>query len=54
VQDIHGLPRACGYEAWISVEWEERWHPEMEEPEVALPRHLSVLRTWLARLEAGA
>jgi hypothetical protein len=38
----------------ISVEWEKRWHPEIEEPEVALPQHLSVLNTWLAELEARA
>jgi sugar phosphate isomerase/epimerase len=43
-----------GYEGWISVEWEKRWHPEIEEPDVALPQYLSVLRTWLTELDAGA
>ncbi len=43
-----------GFGGWISVEWEKRWHPEIEEPEVALPQHLSVLRTWLADMEARA
>jgi sugar phosphate isomerase/epimerase len=43
-----------GYAGWISVEWEKRWHPEIEEPEVALPQHLAVLRTWLTGLEAQA
>jgi hypothetical protein len=28
-----------GYPHWISVAWEKRWHPEIEDPEVALPRH---------------
>src|SRR5260370_33340003 len=32
---------------WISVEWEKRWHPEIEEPEVALPQHLQLLTKWL-------
>jgi fatty-acyl-CoA synthase len=41
------------YEGWLSVEWEKRWHPEIEEPEVALPQHLSVLSKWLTELEAG-
>jgi sugar phosphate isomerase/epimerase len=54
VREMLGLLRAGGYEGWISVEWEKRWHPEIEEPEVALPQHLSVLRTWLSELEAGA
>jgi hypothetical protein len=29
------------------VEWEKRWHPEIEEPEVALPQHLDLLTEWL-------
>jgi hypothetical protein len=29
------------------VEWEKRWHPEIEEPEVALPQYLDLLRAWL-------
>ena len=37
-----------GYQHWISVEWEKRWHPEIESPELALPQHLELLRTWLA------
>jgi hypothetical protein len=35
------------YPHWISVEWEKRWHPEIEEPEVALPQHLNLLTEWL-------
>jgi fatty-acyl-CoA synthase len=38
---------AGGYPHWISVEWEKRWHPEIEEPEVALPQHLDLLTKWL-------
>jgi hypothetical protein len=29
------------------VEWEKRWHPEIEDPEVALPQHLDLLTAWL-------
>ncbi len=29
--------RAVGYEGFVSFEWEKYWHPELEEPEVALP-----------------
>ena len=25
------------YEGWVSFEWEKYWHPEIEEPEIALP-----------------
>lgn len=36
-----------GYAGWVSVEWEKKWHPEIESPEVALPQHLKQLRQWL-------
>jgi sugar phosphate isomerase/epimerase len=38
--------RDAGYAGWLSVEWEKRWHPELAEPEVALPQHVEVLRSW--------
>jgi len=47
VAEMLGLLRAAGYSHWISVEWEKRWHPEIEEPEVALPQHLDLLTRWL-------
>ena len=36
--------RVAGYDGWVSVEWEKRWHPELAEPEVALPQHEKFLR----------
>ncbi len=50
VRDMLGLLAAAGYPHWISVEWEKRWHPEIEEPEVALPQHLELLTKWLEAL----
>jgi sugar phosphate isomerase/epimerase len=47
VRQMLGLLAADGYPNWISVEWEKRWHPEIEEPEVALPQHLRVLAEWM-------
>ena len=47
VRDMLGRLAAGGYPHWISVEWEKRWHPEIEEPEVALPQHLDLLAKWL-------
>jgi glucosamine-6-phosphate deaminase len=45
---LHQL-RLFGYQGFVSFEWEKRWHPEIEEPEVALPHFLS----WVAeRLRA--
>jgi sugar phosphate isomerase/epimerase len=47
VAEMLGLLRAAGYPHWISAEWEKRWHPGIEEPEVALPQHLDLLTRWL-------
>ena len=33
-----------GYTGYMSVEWEKHWHPELAEPEVALPQHIAWLR----------
>jgi hypothetical protein len=54
VRELLQLLYGGGYAGWISVEWQKRWHPEIEEPEVALPQHLSLLSKWLTELEAGA
>jgi sugar phosphate isomerase/epimerase len=47
VRDMLGQLSAGGYQGWISVEWEKRWHPEIEDPLVALPQHLALLTEWL-------
>jgi sugar phosphate isomerase/epimerase len=47
VRQMLGILKAAGYRRWISVEWEKRWHPEIEEPEVALPQHLRLLAEWM-------
>jgi sugar phosphate isomerase/epimerase len=47
IREMLGLLVAGGYRRWISVEWEKRWHPEIAEPEVALPQHLGLLIKWL-------
>ena len=40
--------RRGGYDGWVAVEWEKKWHPHIPEPEVALPQHATLLREWLA------
>jgi glucosamine-6-phosphate deaminase len=44
-QRVLALLRARGYDRWVSFEWEKRWYPELEEPEVALPHFMR----WAAR-----
>jgi sugar phosphate isomerase/epimerase len=31
------LMESAGYDGWHSYEWENMWHPEIEDPEIALP-----------------
>jgi sugar phosphate isomerase/epimerase len=38
---------ANGYDGYVCVEWEKKWHPEIEEPEVAFPQHIATLRRYL-------
>ena len=47
VREIIRLLAAGGYGGYISVEWEKYWHPDIEEPQIALPQHLKVLQEWV-------
>ncbi len=44
VRESLDVLRAHGYDGWLTVEWEKRWHPELAEPELALPHELHALR----------
>ena len=47
VAEMIALLTAHGYTGPVSVEWEKRWHPEIEPAEIALPQHQALLRGWL-------
>jgi sugar phosphate isomerase/epimerase len=36
-----------GYKGYYCLEWEKRWHPEIEEPEVAFPHYAKLMRHYL-------
>jgi sugar phosphate isomerase/epimerase len=40
--------QANGYAGWYTFEWEKRWHPELAEPEVALPAGVAFIRALAA------
>ncbi len=50
LNDAIGILRTHGYGGWLSLEWEKKWHPELEEPELALPAFIRYIRT---ALESG-
>lgn len=39
---------AAGYRGYYNFEWEKAWHPEIEEPEVAIPHFAKVIREYLS------
>jgi sugar phosphate isomerase/epimerase len=41
-----------GYKGFYCLEWEKKWHPEIEDPEVAFPHYAKVMAEYLAA--AGA
>jgi sugar phosphate isomerase/epimerase len=41
-----------GYKGYYCYEWEKKWHPEIEEPEIAFPHYAKTMREYLT--EAGA
>jgi sugar phosphate isomerase/epimerase len=56
LRSILALLDQLGYDGHLSLEWEKKWHPEIEEPEIALPDYLGFLasngiagRTWSRR-----
>ena len=38
--------RHSGYDGYLSLEWEKKWHPEIAEPEIALPQAISWLQSF--------
>jgi sugar phosphate isomerase/epimerase len=45
-RQIEALAHA-GYRGYYSFEWEKRWHPEIEAPEIALAQFAAVVREYL-------
>jgi fatty-acyl-CoA synthase len=47
VRELMGLLPGAGYDGWVSLEFERKWHPELARPEVALRPQIALLREWL-------
>lgn len=52
-EGIVPLREACsalkksGYDGYLSLEWEKKWHPEIAKPEIALPQAIPWLRNYI-------
>lgn len=42
------------YKGYYCFEWEKRWHPEIDDPEVAFPQYAKVMREWLTEFGVRA
>lgn len=47
LREICELLKQSGYTGYLSFEWEKMWHPEIAEPEIALPQAVAYLDSWL-------
>jgi sugar phosphate isomerase/epimerase len=47
VRECVTLLREGGYKGWLSLEWEKTWHPEIADPDLALPQYSAELRKML-------
>ena len=48
VRDQVRVLAGAGYRGYYGFEWEKKWHPEIEEPEVAFPHYARVIGEYLA------
>ena len=42
-----------GYQGYYCFEWEKKWHPEIEEPEVSFPHYARVMTGYLRDAGVG-
>ncbi len=54
LDSIFVMLQAQGYDGWYTFEWEKRWHPELAEPEVALPAGAAYVRALAASVSTAA
>jgi sugar phosphate isomerase/epimerase len=52
-REVFGSLRDAGYEGYLSLEWEKAWHPDIAEPEIALPHYAEAARRLLAEIGAS-
>jgi sugar phosphate isomerase/epimerase len=48
VREFIGALRTIQYDGWLALEWEKKWHPTIDEPEVAFPQFIGKMRAVLA------
>jgi sugar phosphate isomerase/epimerase len=44
LSELLGILQGIHYDRFLSFEWEKKWHPEIEDAEVALPHFMNWFR----------
>lgn len=47
VRECVALLQDKGFDGYLSLEWEKKWHPEIAEPEEVFPKYVTVMREYL-------
>jgi sugar phosphate isomerase/epimerase len=45
LREMFALLKKDGFKGWASFEWEKKWHPDLAEPDIALPHYVKAMRT---------
>jgi len=45
LEQIYNLLRQNGYDGYYALEWEKKWIPDLEEPEIVFPHYVNFMRT---------
>lgn len=45
--DCVKILKSGGYDGYLTLEWEKKWHPELDEPEIAYPEFVRVMKDLL-------
>lgn len=45
-ETLHAL-KESGYDGFLTFEWEKRWHPELDAPEIVFPQYARQMGEWL-------
>lgn len=44
LKEVYKLLVREGYQGYFTLEWEKKWHPELENPEIAFPQYVQYMR----------
>jgi len=52
LKKLLSLIAGAGYDRYLSFEWEKKWEPDLEEPEIAFPRYVKLTRGLMSELKS--